>query len=167
MIGVCKKGMRKLELHRSVLSALLALLLLWPASAMADLINTAQASYVDAFGRTQTLTSNTVVVTVTSAEASPVSSNASLSNVRVYPNPWRKDHHASKPYVVIDGLPNTTSVKIFTLSGQLAKDLGTVDSRVQWELDNDRGDRVASGIYLYLISTPDGSKQTGKIVIIR
>jgi hypothetical protein len=89
-----------------------------------------------------------------------------LSTVQVYPNPWRSDKHAGKS-VTFANLPTNTSVKIFTVSGHLARDLGTVNGSVIWNLTNDSGDKVASGVYIYLITDSQGDKVKGKVAVIR
>jgi len=38
---------------------------------------------------------------------------------------------------------------------------------VQWSLQNDQGDRVASGIYLFVVESADRVHSRGKFVIIR
>jgi len=91
---------------------------------------------------------------------------SNLSAVQVYPNPWRSDKHAGKS-VTFANLPTNTSVKIFTVSGHLAKDLGMANGSVTWDLTNDSGDKVASGVYLYLITDSQGDKARGKLAIIR
>ena len=92
--------------------------------------------------------------------------NADLSAVKVYPNPWRSDKHAGK-MITFANLPVNTRVKIFTTSGHLAKDLGTVSGQVPWDLTNDSGDKVGSGIYLYLITDSAGNKLKGKLAVIK
>ena len=95
-----------------------------------------------------------------------------FSLTRVYPSPWRADRNAGKP-VTFDTLPIGSTIKIFTVSGHLVKTLTPAVDSVTWDLTNKSGDRVASGIYLYLITVGDsggygsGQKITGKIGIIR
>jgi len=89
-----------------------------------------------------------------------------LSAVQVYPNPWRSGKHKWKP-VTFANLSANTSVKIFTVSGHLAKDLGTANGTVTWDLTNDSGDKVASGIYIYLITDSQGDKVRGKVAVIK
>jgi hypothetical protein len=91
---------------------------------------------------------------------------ADLAGVKVYPNPWRGDKHATKN-VAFANLPGSCSVKIYTVSGHLTKDLGTVNGKAIWDLTNESGDKVASGVYVYLIKDGDGNKVRGKIGVIR
>jgi len=96
-----------------------------------------------------------------------------LSQVKVYPNPWRKDKHASHPSITFANLPIGTTVKLFTVSGHKVKAIGETGGQVSWDLTNDSGDKVASGIYVYLITIGDtgygGSAQKlkGKVAVIK
>ena len=88
-----------------------------------------------------------------------------LSSVRVYPNPWRVDQHQGIP-MTFDQLPPNSTVKIFTISAHWVKTLSTSGSRATWDLTNHSGQNVASGIYLYLVSS-NGQTTRGKIAVIR
>ncbi len=92
---------------------------------------------------------------------------ANLSAVRVYPNPWRSDRHAANRTITFDNLTVNTSIKIFTTSGHHVKTLPTANTSVSWDLTNEIGDRVASGIYMYVMKAEDGSKKTGQVVLIK
>jgi hypothetical protein len=89
-----------------------------------------------------------------------------FSQVKVYPNPWRKDKHAGKN-VIFTNLPADCTVKIFTVSGHLAKDLGPASGTATWDLSNDSGERVGSGIYVYLIKDSEGNKVRGKVAVMK
>jgi len=96
-----------------------------------------------------------------------------LSQVRVYPNPWRIDKHASHPTITFANLPVGAAVKLFTTSGHEVKALSEVNGLATWDLKNSSGDKVASGIYVYLITVGDtgygGSAQKlkGKVAVIK
>jgi len=89
-----------------------------------------------------------------------------LSAVRVYPNPWRSDKDGDIP-VTFDRLPLNITIKVFDVSGRWVKELTTPGASATWDLTNESGQRVASGIYLYLIQDSQGQKRTGKMVIIK
>jgi len=84
----------------------------------------------------------------------------------VYPNPWRSDKHAGRN-ITFNGLTTGTDIKIFTVSGRKVAELHTDGPSVQWDLSNDSGDKVASGIYLYVLTDGQGDKARGKVAIIR
>ncbi len=86
--------------------------------------------------------------------------------VRVYPNPWRSDRHAARS-ITFDQLTVDTEIKIFTVSGHHVKTLPRSSSSVSWDLTNESGDRVASGVYVYHLKADGGAKKTGKVVVIK
>jgi len=125
------------------------------------------------------VTSAVAILTIGSAGSNPPTNptpvtypSVDLSRVQVYPNPWRSDKHTGK-IITFNNLPANSRVKIFTTSGHLARDLGTVSGQVTWDLANDSGNKVASGIYVYLITVGDtgyggsGQKLKGKVAVIR
>ena len=65
-----------------------------------------------------------------------------------------------------DHLPLGSAVKIFTVSGHHVKTLTPAIDSVTWDLTNSAGDKVASGIYLYVIKAGD-EKTQGKVVVIK
>jgi hypothetical protein len=89
-----------------------------------------------------------------------------FNTVRAFPNPWRSDLHSSSP-MTFDRLPEAavTTLRIFTISGEHVRTLSGTQS-MQWDMRNDRGDYVASGIYLYLLNA-NGQQKSGKIAVIR
>jgi len=103
-------------------------------------------------------------------DVSVVSSD--VSKVRVFPNPWRADANAGQN-ITIDHLPAGSTIKIFTVSGHWVRTLtpSSPPDTASWDLLNAKGDKVASGVYLYVVtaSAAGGSaeKATGKIVIIK
>jgi len=97
-----------------------------------------------------------------------------LGEVYAYPNPVRKEHS----FVTIDGrngthLPRGTNVKILDASGRLVHETNVVEGqelkggRVIWNKTNLAGTKVASGIYIVLLTLPDRSETAiTKIAII-
>jgi hypothetical protein len=91
---------------------------------------------------------------------------ADLSSARVYPNPWRSDK-GYPSQITMDRLPLGSTVKIFTISGHRIKTLTPNIDTVGWDLTNDAGDKVAAGIYIYVITDGQGDKVRGKLGIIK
>jgi len=102
---------------------------------------------------------------VPQATITSVTSSNDLSGVRIYPNPFRSARGDSQ--IIFDQLPAGSTVKIFTVSSRLVKTLSAPAGIAPWDLTNDSGDKVASGIYLYLITDGQGNKTHGKFTIIR
>ena len=65
-------------------------------------------------------------------------------------------------------LTKQATIKILTLSGQVIRTLEEKDGNggVSWDLRNEWGEMVASGIYIYYIFSNNDSKK-GKLAIVR
>ncbi|PIP39379.1 hypothetical protein CO110_02810 [Candidatus Desantisbacteria bacterium CG_4_9_14_3_um_filter_40_11] len=90
-----------------------------------------------------------------------------LYKVYVYPNPFRPAIHNEITFAEVT---DTATIRIFTIAGELVKtiEVTPADSgSPRWNGKNDAGERVASGIYIYLITTEEGYKISGKIGIIK
>ena len=97
-----------------------------------------------------------------------------LGEVYAYPNPVKKEHS----FVTIDGrngthLPRGTNVKILDASGRLVHETNVIEGqelkggKVIWNKTNLAGSKVASGIYIVLLTLPDKSETSmTKIAII-
>lgn len=90
----------------------------------------------------------------------------SVSTAHVYPNPCSVAKGCSG--VTITRLTLRATIKIFTVSGEKVRTIdknSNIDS-IGWNLRNETGSMVASGLYLY-VATGEGTTRTGKIVIVR
>ena len=88
-----------------------------------------------------------------------------LSAVQVRPNPWRRDRHDGKP-VLFSQLPLNATVKIFTVSGHEVRTLTASNDSANWDRKTNSGDTVASGLYIYLITSAQGDTIKGKLAIV-
>ena len=96
--------------------------------------------------------------------ASPL--DADLSGVRLFPNPWRADLHQGAP-IRIDHATPSSELRIFTLSGRWVRTIGMTSGTGTWDLNNDSGRRVASGIYMYVITDGAGHRSRGTLAVIQ
>jgi len=97
-----------------------------------------------------------------------------LGEVYAYPNPVKKEHE----FVTIDGrngthLPRGTNVKILDTAGRLVHETNVEigqeikGGKVIWDKTNLAGRKVASGVYIVLLTSPDKSETSStKIAII-
>jgi hypothetical protein len=127
------------------------------------LTNNKYASELLLFNTTQPGDNQTVQITfqVGASQGSPLVTGAT-SDIRVYPNPWRRSNPTSTLH--FDSLSPGSSLKIFTLSGHLVKTI-TADGKgeTQWDPTSDN---IGSGIYLYLGKNSQGAKTKGKFAVI-
>ena len=81
--------------------------------------------------------------------------STSYSDVYAYPNPVRPE---IDDQVVITGLMNDSNVKITDLSGNLIYQGKSAGGQFVWNCRGRSGNRVATGIYLVLSSTPEATE---------
>jgi hypothetical protein len=89
-----------------------------------------------------------------------------LDNAKVYPNPFRVKE-AFEGKLKFRELPPSAKIKIINLAGEkiiegFANDAGEWD----WKGVDESGNRVASGLYIYILEA-NGERKCGKIVLIR
>lgn len=88
-----------------------------------------------------------------------------FGNVLVYPNPVVQS--TFKGNVTIKGLAQKTNIRITDAAGNLVHSAVSTSGYYEWNLNNQRGNRVASGIYYVLMTNADGSdKATAKIAVV-
>jgi len=103
-----------------------------------------------------------------------VSASAAFVAFKVYPNPFRPSQgHTS---VHFEGITGGGSINIYNTAGRLvfekAIDPGSTTTSpapgpgFSWNVKNNGGSDVASGMYIYFIET-SGEEKTGKLGIIR
>ncbi|HOH08989.1 MAG TPA: two-component regulator propeller domain-containing protein [bacterium] len=93
---------------------------------------------------------------------------ANLSRLAGYPNPFTLEGPGALFY--IENLADKATVRIYTPEGRLIRHIPAVQihgSRTIWDGRNDRGELVASGIYLFLATTESGEAGSGKVAVIR
>lgn len=85
-----------------------------------------------------------------------------------YPVPFVYANHQSQG-ITFTNLPDTGQIKIYTVAGELVKEIqfSPADSGVKnWNVRNDSGQEVGADVYMYRI-TSGSNKKMGKIVIVR
>lgn len=87
-----------------------------------------------------------------------------LTNVHAYPNPVRENF---KGVVTITGLIDKSLVKITDSAGNLVYETYSNGSIATWDMNNKYGQRVNTGVYLAICTTPDNSEsKVVKILVI-
>ncbi len=95
-----------------------------------------------------------------------------LHRVGVVPNPYRAAeawNPAGGHEIHFINLPAQARIRVYTLSGDLVRDLrhdDAVRDFERWDLKNDAGRDIASGIYMYRVEARDFSFQS-RLVVIR
>ena len=87
-----------------------------------------------------------------------------FEQLSVFPQPFLP---AVDSRLVFGGLPQNSTVRIYNLNGGLVRALDDdVVGGLFWDGTNEAGESVASGVYLYII-TSDVGRRTGKIAVVR
>ena len=91
--------------------------------------------------------------------------NEDLSNVRVFPNPVRPNYYGE---VTIDGLTEDANIKITDITGNLVFEEFARGGSVRWDTTAFGKHKVASGVYLVLITGSDELEtEVKKVMIVR
>jgi hypothetical protein len=124
----------------------------------------------------QNVTAQDVQVRVTTAFSSysgGVTSSSggegSLGDVHPYPNPFKPNSNLGHTDVQFANVTPGTKIQIFSVGGDpiFKKEVPAGENTLHWNAVNDQGQAVASGVYFYLITNPNGDKKDGKIAVIR
>ncbi len=114
------------------------------------------------------LQSNTVSASSihTSVFALAGSSYSDLSYAYAFPVPFKPSRGDTE--ITFVNLSPMATIKIFTLNGNLVRKIEHTngDTILYWDVTNDHGEKLASGVYLYLIKNEKESKK-GKLMIIK
>jgi hypothetical protein len=102
-----------------------------------------------------------------------------LERVAVVPNPFRGsaewDPAPGENRIHFIHLPANATVRVYTSNGELVRELtqnpnanlGGVTGDLEWDTKNADGRKVAPGIYIYQVESPQGHAAKGHFVIIR
>lgn len=98
-----------------------------------------------------------------SFKGSATKPSASLDNVYAYPNPVRPEFTGT---VKIAGLTSKATVKITDVEGNLVYETTSDGGTIEWDTTAFGQYKVASGVYLILVSSQDGLETSVKKVMI-
>jgi hypothetical protein len=116
----------------------------------------------------------TFTFTATATENSDELARSQIEDINVFPNPYygvnSEELNKYNRFVTFTHLPNKAKIRIFNLAGVLVKTIEKDDEGQyqRWDLANDSGLPVASGLYLAYIELSDlGETKILKVAIIQ
>ncbi len=97
---------------------------------------------------------------------------AKLGKVYVVPNPFvgNSGFDGQPKKIAFFGLPEKCTIRIFTYAGQLVETIehDTPNSNYEpWYQVSKNNQEIASGIYMFVVTTPGGDVSKGKFVVIK
>ncbi len=97
-----------------------------------------------------------------------VASAGTLGSAHAYPNPFKPNSALNHTQVTFTGLTADAKVQIFSPAGEPVYDATSpTGADLPWTAVDKDGQKVSSGVYLYLITDPTGNKKQGKLAVIR
>jgi hypothetical protein len=99
---------------------------------------------------------------------------ADLSKVHTLPDPYyavsQFDLSPASKELKFVNLPSRATIRVYSMSGVLVTVVNHDDpaggGQATWNLRNRSNQFVASGVYLYHVSTPDGKSRIGKFTVV-
>jgi len=103
-----------------------------------------------------------------SALASNLVNNENVDNILVYPVPYKPASGGSYDAagITFQNIGVNAKIKIFNVAGELVFDT-TQSTFYIWDAKNKYGNNVASGVYIYYITSDNGKTFKGKIAVER
>jgi len=104
------------------------------------------------------------VSTVANSSSTANITQSDIDLISVYPNPYYGLHaletSRSEKYVSFNHLPEKATIRVFTLGGIMVREINKndVSQLATWDLSNQYGYPVASGIYIVYVETDFGTK---------
>lgn len=139
-----------------------------PADGRHVMLEIAEGSAIGALGREYVLvvdgvrcSSGAVIGGGPGSTAGVILNRQTLDDVFVYPNPLKPEH--AQDFITFANLTPEATIRIYTLSGSFIAEVEEDDGNggVEWDLRDEHGRRVPSGVYIYRAS---GSNSAGEEV---
>jgi hypothetical protein len=129
------------------------------AEGVSVLFFTQDTRFIDIMWNLVKFTSNKVLINISEDTLNQLSTT--LKNAYAYPNP------SNIGEVNFANLTENTTIRIYTIAGELVYKREDFDEEPIWRCRNLSGEPVASGIYIYILTNDKGEIKKGKIAIIR
>ncbi len=99
--------------------------------------------------------------------------NVDLKKIRVVPDPyvvsnvWETNQFGKK--LMFTHLPNSCAITVFTVAGDRVAQINHNGNTGYefWDMRTSNDQYIAYGLYIYVVSLPDGQKQVGKFLVIK
>jgi hypothetical protein len=103
--------------------------------------------------------------TVSVGTASKLEANLALAHC--YPNPYKPSAGHTK--ITFSRMTHYTKLQVYNVAGELVYNTegDTPTGELNWDVRNNSGDKLASGVYIYMIADGQGNRAKGKFAVIK
>jgi hypothetical protein len=112
------------------------------------------------------------VTTIASNSKDYTSAKIRLEDISVFPNPYfgfgTMSGYIKQDFIRFTNLPTQTIVRIFSLGGVYVRRIEKNDDTpwLDWDLKNNSGEQVASGVYIAHLEMPNIGEKVMKVAVI-
>ena len=92
-----------------------------------------------------------------------------LTQAHCYPNPYKPNSGLGHTKITFSRLTSHSKLKIFNVAGELVYDTeaDTPNGEFAWNAVNNKGEKLASGVYVYLVIGNNNYKAKGRFSVIK
>ncbi|MCX5781102.1 MAG: T9SS type A sorting domain-containing protein [Elusimicrobia bacterium] len=92
-----------------------------------------------------------------------------LDKAHCYPNPFKPNSGLGHRIITFSRLTDYTKLKVFNIAGEMVyeTEANTPRGELAWNVVNNSGESLASGVFIYLIMNNNGHKKIGKFAVLR
>lgn len=134
--------------------------ILVPGKQEVDVVNNTVSVDVPCFGIYR--------VVAAGAPLPPLPPNKLISQTEVFPNPFKPS--ARHSFIYFRNFEGAITIRIFNIAGELMRTLEVPAGAPQpypWDVKDEDGKELATGVYIYVITNSGGDKVSGKVSVIR
>lgn len=103
-----------------------------------------------------------------SADSVFVTGTNSGELVNVFPIPYQESKDIDNNGISFTNLPANAMLKIYNLLGEPVYKIDEINSTFRWNVENNAGKKLSSGLYMYVINDQNNKKVTsGKLIVVR
>jgi hypothetical protein len=93
-------------------------------------------------------------------------SDPDISEAYAFPSPYRAS--SGQPGITFSGIGQNSTIRLYTVSGKLVREIRVSGGTGQylWDVTNEDGEPVESGVYYYSVVSPSSTKQ-GSLAVLK
>jgi len=103
-----------------------------------------------------------------SADSVFTTGSSSGDNINVFPIPYQLSKDSDGNGISFTNLPTNSKLNIYNLLGEPVFKEDELNTTFRWNVTNNAGNKLSSGLYMYVINDEKNKKiSSGKVIIVR